>query len=281
MTHVRKRTLPHAMSATVNVRRSYAESRFGQLHAATAYPSGGGFNERTPLICLHMSGGSGRAFAPLLTELGRERSVYAIDLPGHGNSDAPNGSPGIAEYANAIADFIHELRLRSVDLLGVEAGSLVAAELAIGLGQVVRRAVFVSIPYSSQPVKSIAPRGDATILEDDGSHVAEEWQRLLKTRGAKVPVAALQSQFADQLRAGAHVATLRLAMQEYAAAQRLPLVRQQSLVLCPADELREQTLRAKGCLSHAVLTELPEYGNGLLAAAPQKVAQLTRDFLDR
>ncbi|MBC7984682.1 MAG: alpha/beta hydrolase [Candidatus Obscuribacterales bacterium] len=269
------------MPATVNVRRSYADSRYGQLHVATAYPSGGGFDERTPLICLHMSGGSTRAFGALLPELGRERSVYAVDLPGHGNSDVATGNLTVADYAGAITDFANGLRLRTFDIFGIEAGALVAAELAIARGQQVRRVVFASVPYSSQPIKSISTRGESLLIDDDGSQIMEEWQRVVKQRGAKVSTPALQSQFADQLRAGAQAFALRAAMNEYPTAQRLPLVRQPSLVLCPADDLREQTLRAKSCLAHGSLTELPEFGNGILTAAPLKVAQLTRDFLDR
>ena len=83
MTHVRKRTaLPNIMPATVNIRRSYADCRFGQLHVATAYPSGGGFDEKTPLICLHAAGGAARASARGLADNGRQHSEYANDLPG-------------------------------------------------------------------------------------------------------------------------------------------------------------------------------------------------------
>jgi pimeloyl-ACP methyl ester carboxylesterase len=282
VTHVRKRTaLPNIMPATVNVRRSYADCRYGQLHVATAYPSGGGFDEKTALLCLHPAGGSARAFAALLPELGRDRSVYAIDLPGHGNSDAPTGNPTIADYAGAIGDFANNLRLRAFDVFGVEAGALIAAEVAIARGQQVRRCVFSSVPFASQPLKNLQARGENSLMDDDGSQVAEEWSRLLKSRGAKVPATALQSVFADKLRAGPYELSLRAATQDYAAAQRLPLVRQPSLVLCPADDLREQTLRAKACFSHGTLAELSDVGNHALAAAPLKVAQIVRDFLDR
>ena len=47
--------LPLPQPAVVHVRRSYAECRFGQIHLSTAYPSGGGFDEHTPVVCLHHS----------------------------------------------------------------------------------------------------------------------------------------------------------------------------------------------------------------------------------
>lgn len=279
MSQVRKRSaVPNVMPATVNVRRSYADSRYGQVHVVTAYPSGGGFDEKTPLILLHAAGSSSRSFNPLLPELGRDRSVYAIDLPGHGYSDNASGTPSIADYANAVGDFVTSLRLRAFDLLGVEAGALIAAEVAATRGQQVRRAVLMSIPHSSQPVRPTA-RSDSS----DGAqtNLVEDWQRFSTSRGSNVPASAVQSAFADHLRAGVYEANLRAAVQDYPVAQRLPLMRLPTLVICPNDDLREQTLRAKSCLAQGSLLELSEYGNGALAAAPLKVAQVTRDFLDR
>lgn len=279
MTSVRKRSaVPSIMPATVNVRRSYADCRYGQMHVATAYPSGGGFDERTPLICLHHAGGSSRIFAPMLPELGRDRSVYALDLPGHGYSDTPSGNPSIADYAGAVVDFVGSLRLRAFDLLGVEAGALIAAEVAATRGPQARRAALVSIPYpTTQAARQFATRPDAAA---DFS-VAEEWQRFSAQRSTHIPQSALQSMFADHLRAGGSAGMLRTAVQDFAVAQRLPLMRLPTLVICPNDELREQTLRAKSCLSQGSLTELSDYGNHAMAAGPLKIAQLVRDFLDR
>jgi pimeloyl-ACP methyl ester carboxylesterase len=279
VTQARKRSaVPNIMPATVNVRRSFADCRYGQLHVSTAYPSGGGFDERTPLICLHHAGGSNRVFGALLPELGRDRSVYSVDLPGHGTSDLAAGNPTIADYAAAIGDFVTSLRMRTFDVLGVEAGALIAAELAASRPQQVHRIALLSIPYLTQAVRQIAPRGEQASTE---TNVAEEWQRFSAVRAPNVPMAAVQSAFADHLRAGASEQSLRAAMQEYPVAQRLPLVRLPALVICPNDDLREQTLRAKSCLSQGSLVELAEYGNGALIAAPLKIAQLTRDFLDR
>jgi pimeloyl-ACP methyl ester carboxylesterase len=260
------------------VRRSYADCRYGQLHLATAYPSGGGFDERTPLICLHHAGGSNKIFNALLPELGRDRSVYSLDLPGHGNSDLASGIPTIADFAGAVGDFVNSLRLRTFDLIGVEAGSLIAAEIAASRGPQVRRSVLVSIPYASQPMRQIAGRAEG---ESSAGSIGDDWQKFSASRAANIAPSVLQSLFTDHLRAGVAELALRAAMQEYPVAQRLPLVRLPTLVLCPGDELREQTLRAKSCLSQGSLTELADCGSYALATAPQKIAQLTREFLDR
>jgi pimeloyl-ACP methyl ester carboxylesterase len=127
--------------AEVRVRRSYFECRFGQLHVHHAMPSGGGFDEGTTLLCLHAVAMSGRVFKRLMADLGRDRPVYAPDLPGAGESDPPAGAPTVGDHAAAIGDFIHTMRFRQVDVLGWREGAAVAAQLAGQLPQQIRRLV--------------------------------------------------------------------------------------------------------------------------------------------
>jgi pimeloyl-ACP methyl ester carboxylesterase len=130
------------------VRRGYFECRYGQLHVHNAIPPGGGFEEATPLICLPGAPGSGRAFGPLLGLIGRDRSAYAPDLPGCGESDAPPHAVPAADYAAAIGDFLDNMRLRVVDVFGQGAGAVLAAELAAARGEKVRRVVLLSVPVA-------------------------------------------------------------------------------------------------------------------------------------
>ncbi len=117
------------LPVTVRTRRAYFDCQFGQLHVRTAFPTTGGFDEQVTLICLHPIDASSRTFGGILPELAGVRSVYAPDLPGYGESDS---SPGrsIADAAIAISDLANDLRLRQIDLLGVQYGAEVALELA-------------------------------------------------------------------------------------------------------------------------------------------------------
>jgi pimeloyl-ACP methyl ester carboxylesterase len=274
--------LPLPQPAVVHVRRSYAECRFGQIHLWTAYPSGGGFDERTPIICLHHAGGSGRSFAPILRELGHDRSIYAPDLPGHGSSDAATGRASITDIAGAIGDFLDSLRLRTVDLLGYQVGALIAAELAIARSHQVRRLLLWGVPaYTTQdrlaPVQSAATLG----TREDGLDVQEEWQRAVQRRGPGVPPTATAEDFGDRLRSGAQVAKLLAAAVDVDTAERLALVRQQVLLLRPRDEFWEQAPRTRSLLPAGSMLDLPDYGPGLLSAAPQRFASIAREFYDR
>jgi pimeloyl-ACP methyl ester carboxylesterase len=271
--------LPLPQPASVHIRRSYAESRYGQVHVWTAYPSGGGFDERTPLICLHHGGGSGRFFAPMLRELGSDRSVYALDLPGHGSSDAPSGKFSVADLAGAVGDFIDSLRLRSVDVFGYQLGAQIAAELGIARGQQVRRVMLWGMPgFAGQDRVSLLT---AAAAREDGSDVMEEWKRMLEHRGPGVPISALADDFADRLRAGSLGQRATAATLDYSVAERLPLVRQPTLVMRLKDEFWEQAPRIRSALPNASLLDLSEFGQGFISAAPQRFAAVAREFLDR
>lgn len=128
------------------VRRAYFECRYGQLHVHHAMPAGGGFDEATALLCIHRSGATGRMFAGLMRSMGRDRSVYAPDLPGSGESDGPRSAPGFSGQAAALADFLRDLRLRRVDLLAAGSGAFVATELAQANADQVRRVAFLDLP---------------------------------------------------------------------------------------------------------------------------------------
>jgi pimeloyl-ACP methyl ester carboxylesterase len=111
------------------VRRAYFDCRYGQLHVHYAIPSGGGFDEATALLCIAGAPGSGRFFRPLLAPLGRDRCVYAPDLPGCGESDAGPGHPSSPDLAAALGDLIDSMHLQSVDLLAHESGVAIALAL--------------------------------------------------------------------------------------------------------------------------------------------------------
>jgi pimeloyl-ACP methyl ester carboxylesterase len=133
----------------VRTRRAYFDCKFGQLHVRTAFPTTGGFDEQVTLICLHPIEGSSRTFGRLLTELADVRSVYAPDLPGHGESD-PSPSRSIAEAATAVSDLSNDLRLRQIDLLGIHYGAGVALELAAARPELVRKLVLAGVPAADR-----------------------------------------------------------------------------------------------------------------------------------
>jgi pimeloyl-ACP methyl ester carboxylesterase len=277
----RIRSRPVTANDEVRVRRAYFECRFGQLHVRTAFPTSGGFDEHTTLLCLHQSPRSGRMFEKFLPAIARDRSVYAPDLPGHGESDPPPPKPAIADYAGAIADFVDSMRLRQIDVLGHQNGALVAAELALLRPEHVRRAVLVSVPvFNAEERDTFNSRPWQSPPAEDGAHLLREWQRQLQGRSAGATLEECTTALAERLQSGPAAAWGVSAAHNYAANERLPLLRQPVLILRPKDELWDASQRARQLLRSARSIDLADQGAAIFSAAPDLVARHAREFLN-
>lgn len=84
---------------------------------------------RHTLLLIHGAGGSHLVWPALLRRL-PQTAVYAIDLAGHGRS-APPGYKNIALYARDVLDFITELGLQKVVVVGHSMGGAIAQEIGL------------------------------------------------------------------------------------------------------------------------------------------------------
>ena len=263
------------------VRRGYFESRYGQLHVHNAMPPGGGFNEDTSLLCLHATPRSGGSLLPLLELMGMDRSVYAPDLPGFGNSDPPPGRPGIADYASAVGDFCASMRFRQIDVLGYQTGALVAAELALTLPSVVRRLVLMGVPVPDADERESFRRTPWPVAPvADGSHLQVEWNRSRTSMHEGAPLATIAAGFADTLANGALAWWGLHAAMQYPAAERLRLITQPTLLVRSRDRHGMDSGAARELLPKARVVEQPEiYGSDLFESAATQVSTVLREFL--
>ena len=183
------------MRPAARLRRTYFDCRYGQLHVHQAIPPGGGFDEATALLCIAGAAGEGRFFQALLGPLGADRSIYAPDLPGCGQSDAPTGPSGSEQYAFALLDLLDSLRQRRVDVLAQAEGAAVALALAVARpGTLLRRAVCSAPPPRALEALgqrglevrevNLAMAGDAT---REASATAAQLHDLIEFFGAAQP----------------------------------------------------------------------------------------------
>jgi pimeloyl-ACP methyl ester carboxylesterase len=264
------------------VRRGYFESRYGQLHVHNAIPPGGGFDEGTSLICLHATPRSGASLLPLLGLMGMDRSVYAPDLPGFGNSDPPPVRPAIADYANAVGDFCTTMRFRQVDVLGYQTGALVAAELALALPNVVRRVVLMGVPVPDEAEREGFRRAPWPIAPvADGSHLPVEWNRTRESVHEGASVEVIANGFADKIGNGPQAWWGMHAAMQYPAAERLGLIMQPTLLIRSRDARAQHSGdRARELLPKARAVEQAEvYGSDLFESAATQVSAVSREFL--
>ncbi len=92
----------------------------------------GGQDSATPVVVLHGAGGSSATVASIAAGLAETRSVLAIDLPGHGETECAPDPGGItmATCAALVLMVLDKLDLPVVELVGVEGGALLALEIA-------------------------------------------------------------------------------------------------------------------------------------------------------
>ena len=231
-------------------RRGYFECRYGQLHVHHAMPPGGGFEEGTPLLCLHDLPGSGRVFTRLLPLAGEDRSVYAPDLPGFGESDAPAVRPTMTEYAAAVGDFMDSMRLRNVAVLGLRAGAVTATELALARATQVSRVILVSVPLLSEAERQAARSQTPAAAAPNTAFRPAEVQHWVLEAAAQYPLR-----------------------------ERLARLSQRLLVLRPQDDLWDATARVRTVLPATRVIELQQSALEVLAQSPQRIAEAVREFL--
>jgi pimeloyl-ACP methyl ester carboxylesterase len=84
-----------------------------------------------PLVLIHGAGGSHLHWGATTRRLSG-RSVYAIDLPGHGRSPGA-GSASIAEYVEAVSSWLRHVGLQRPVIVGHSMGGAIALSLALDL----------------------------------------------------------------------------------------------------------------------------------------------------
>lgn len=119
--------------------QEYFSTPWGEI----AYRSGG---HGRPLLLIHsmMCGASCREWDQVFDALAAEYHVYAIDLPGFGNSFRPEKPWTAYQYALVLHDFIERHIQRSVCICGANGGGDLALVLSKLYPEDIRRMVLIS-----------------------------------------------------------------------------------------------------------------------------------------
>jgi pimeloyl-ACP methyl ester carboxylesterase len=123
------------------IRKSYVDVSNGRLHVRSC-----GTGTQRPLLCFHLSPSSDVVFEQFMKAAGRDRLVVAPDTPGFGMSDTPATAPGIPDYARVMGELADNLKIEEFDVVGIHAGSAMAAELGLQRPQQVRHIIMAAAP---------------------------------------------------------------------------------------------------------------------------------------
>ena len=250
--------------------RGYVNLPQGQVHLRRF-----GTGSQRPVLVLHECPGSSAGVRDLAAALAQDRTVFAPDLPGVGESD-PLATPDVAGYAAVLVQLLDALGLTQVDVVAEFSAAPIALELARVaahrvhalaldgawlLGAVERRALW------RQYCPPLLPRGD-------GTHLISLWHRLrdqelswpwferrrqgIRRREAPLAGERLTAIVTDLARQPAHYGDAALAALEYDTKSALDAVAQPVLLLHDADDVRYQwTARIEKRLSRGATAPRP------------------------
>jgi pimeloyl-ACP methyl ester carboxylesterase len=127
-------------------RRNHRSSfRGGVVHWEEWAPRGAReHTNRRPVVLLHGLADTCRTWNHIAPILGRDRRVYALDLPGHGDSSRYDSSYDVHWYGELIAEWIRTLEIPDFDLMGHSLGGGIAMRVLLEKPARVHRLVLVA-----------------------------------------------------------------------------------------------------------------------------------------
>lgn len=163
-------------------------TRLNVLEAGSGQPA---------LVLLHYFGGSAKEWKPVVDRLSDAHHCVAIDMRGHGDSDAPPTGYSVASMADDVLGVIETLNLTDFGLVGHSMSGKVALSLASRQPVGLRALVLVS---PSPPLPEPIPDADRQdMLDTHGQRAAAE--KTFDTITAKpLPEGTKEQIIADNLR---------------------------------------------------------------------------------
>ncbi len=244
------------------LRRVWTETAAGRIHARV----GGEALAGRPVVLVHGMVISGRYMVPTALELAALCPVYAVDLPGYGDSVKPHSILGLPELADVLADWMSGMQFSSAHLVANSFGCQVLAEFALRHGQRVDRLVFQG------PTVDPAARS-----------VRQQLVRLIRNSPSEAPGLS-RITVVDYAKAGPRRirATIQMAIADRIE-DKLPRIAARTLVvrgdkdpLVPQAWAEEVTRR----LPRGELRVLPGLGHTINYTAPRDFVAALRPFLE-
>ena len=229
-----------------------------------------------PVLVLHGWGASIEAVQPILAALREVATVYAVDLPGFGESDLPPEPWSSVEYARFVDALFEALDVDAATVIGHSNGGRVAIRLAVDFPDRVHKLVLVN-SAGIRPRRTVRTRARIALFKAGK----------LAARVGGPPGAALQRRIvrrvasADYLDAGPLRGTLvRLVNEDLRDC--LPHIRVPTLLIWGGRD--RETPLAHGQLMERLIPDaglvvFDEAGHYSYADAPASFARVVRYFM--
>jgi 2-hydroxy-6-oxonona-2,4-dienedioate hydrolase len=243
------------------LKRVWVDTAAGVMHARV----GGGDQAGKPVVLVHGLVISGRYMVPTALELASLCPVYAIDLPGYGDSVKPRAMLGLRELADALAAWMDAMRFPSAHLVANSFGCQILAEFALRHVHRVDRLVF-----------------QGPTIDPEARTVRQQLARLIRNSSSEGPGLGWIT-LVDYVKAGVRRIrfTIRMAMEDRIE-DKLPGIVAPTLVVRGGNDpivpqrWAEEVVRR---LPRGELRVLPGLGHTINFTAPKEFTTVMRPFL--
>ncbi len=130
-----------------------------------------------PLMLIHGVGMCADVWAPQVEALAADHRVIAVDLPGHGRSDALPGTPSLPDFVAWAGRVVEALGRGPVAVAGHSMGALIATGLAIERPELVPRVAILNGVHRRSPEARAAVLARARDLAEGRGDVEEPLAR--------------------------------------------------------------------------------------------------------
>lgn len=156
----------------------FIETRFGKIHAVVG-------GEGNALILVHGFGDSNswQTWVRNVDALSMVARVYAVELPGYGESDKPAEPLSAQEHALALCDLMDAEGLAQASLVGLSWGGQVVQEVAVKYPERVDKLVLVDSLFDSgeEGLAYLAKIQAPTLVvwDEDDQLIPAQWAHIL------------------------------------------------------------------------------------------------------
>lgn len=121
-----------------------------------------------PLVLIHGVGMRLEAWAPQILHLAGSHQIFALDMPGHGESTALPAGSSLKDFVGWLGQALDELGLKQVNLAGHSMGSLIAGGAAASFPDRVMRVACLNGVFRREPAAKRAVLERAAAIWTDG-----------------------------------------------------------------------------------------------------------------